>query len=397
MAASAAALTGPPIAEAAAGNPLKPIVITPVERLWPADGVHGWNGSAGLVGPGAVLRDGRVYAGVQPGEHTSADRAAAVHGVGTAGSALSLAWLSSGVPEGARMGYQITAPPGITINKVVYDDSQLQNIADGHGWIGFTYWNGGTAPVHANGTAVDAAASGPAGHNLTPYWGIELRCVQSVCTWPGKIQLDQITVYASEAQGPSITPVADPSSLWNQTGHWIWNAPGNAWSLPVAGADSSGVCSLGLQVGTSAPIADPSLPPPNNSSWQECQPASWTAAVDTRDYVSGAGQLPVTLQATNAAGLPNAPMSETLNVDNDPVSVSLSTPDDPNPTVWVNHAVTVDATPSTGPSGLGALELQRGRRRSAELSGRWPDRRRRWGEDCLVHGLEQRCRPAGQP
>ena len=59
------------------------------------------------------------------------------------------------------MGYQISAPPGITINKVVYDDSQLQNIANGRGWIGFTYWNGGTAPVHSNGTAVDAAASGP--------------------------------------------------------------------------------------------------------------------------------------------------------------------------------------------------------------------------------------------
>jgi hypothetical protein len=162
-------------------------------------------------------------------------------------------------------------------------------------------------------------------------------------------------VYAGEAQGPSITPVAGPGSLWAQTGHWIWNATGNAWFLPVAAADSSGVCSLSLQVGTSAPIADPSLPPPNNSSWQECQPANWTAAIDTGEYVSGAGQLPVTLQATNAAGLPNAPMSETLNVDNTPVSVSLSTPNDPNPTVWVNHAVTVDATPSTGPSGLGGM------------------------------------------
>jgi hypothetical protein len=48
-------------------------------------------------------------------------------------------------------------------------------------------------------------------------------------------------------------------------------------------------------------------------------------------------------------------MSETLNVDNDPVGVSLRTPDDPNPTLWVNHAVTVDATPSTGPSGLGGM------------------------------------------
>ena len=48
-------------------------------------------------------------------------------------------------------------------------------------------------------------------------------------------------------------------------------------------------------------------------------------------------------------------MSETLNVDNDPVSVSLSTPNDANPSVWVNHAVTVDATPSTGPSGVGGM------------------------------------------
>jgi hypothetical protein len=65
--------------------------------------------------------------------------------------------------------------------------------------------------------------------------------------------------------------------------------------------------------------------------------------------------MPIALQATNAAGLPNVPMSETLNVDNTPVSVSISTPNDPNPTVWVNHAVTVDATPSTGPSGLGGM------------------------------------------
>ena len=58
------------------------------------------------------------------------------------------------------------------------------------------------------------------------------------------IQLDQITVYASEAQGPSITPVADPGSLWAQTGHWIWNAPGNSWPLDVSAGDASGVCSL---------------------------------------------------------------------------------------------------------------------------------------------------------
>ena len=48
--------------------------------------------------------------------------------------------------------------------------------------------------------------------------------------------------------------------------------------------------------------------------------------------------------------------SETLDVDNDPVSVSLSTPNDPNPSVWANHAVTVDAVGHAGPSGLASLD-----------------------------------------
>ena len=39
--------------------------------------------------------------------------------------------------------------------------AHLQSIADGHGWIGLTYWNGGTAQVLSPGTAIDAAASGP--------------------------------------------------------------------------------------------------------------------------------------------------------------------------------------------------------------------------------------------
>ena len=59
--------------------------------------------------------------------------------------------------------------------------------------------------------------------------------------------------------------------------------------------------------------------------------------MDTREYVSGSGQLPVSVEATNAAALPSATLSETVNVDNDPVTASLGTPDDPNPTVWVNH------------------------------------------------------------
>jgi hypothetical protein len=356
LAACAAALW---FATAGVAAPLSPIAITPssgcglLTSYTAGTGLPAWSGPTPSCGTQAFTLAFNQGNTPPPGTLSQG-------GVRTAGSALSQAWRLTGVPDGARMGYQISAPPGITINEVGYDDSQLQNIANGRGWIGFTYWNGGTAPVHSNGTAVDAAASGRSlDSNLnTFYWGIELRCVQSVCSWPGLIQLDHIVVYASEAQGPSITPVADPGSLWAQTGHWIWNAPGDSWPLDVSADDASGVCSLTVAVGTSAPIADSSLPATNSSSWQECQqPVSWTAALDTRDYISGAGQVPLTLQATNSAGpATQASMSETLSVDNDPVGVSLSTPNDSNPTVWVNHAVTVDATSSTGPSGLGGVD-----------------------------------------
>ena len=343
-----------PLADAA-GNPLTPLQITPssgcglLVAYTAGTGLPAWSSPATPCGGGAFTLAFNQESTASP---TTLSQSS---GVGTAGSTL-LAWFTAGVPEGARIGYRLTAPPGITINKVDYDIGQLQNIADGHGWIGLTYWSGGTAQVISPGTAVDAAASGPLD---TAYWGIELRCAQSVCASPGKIQLNQITVYATEAQGPSITAVADSSSLWNQAGpgRWVWNAPGDAWPLPVSAGDSTGLCSLSVQIGTGPAITDPSLTAPNDYSWQECQqPVSWTGAVDTHEYVSGSGQLPVTLQATNAAALPSAPLSETVNVDNDPVTVSLSTPDDPNPTVWVNHAVTVDATPSTGPSGLSAVD-----------------------------------------
>ena len=349
LAASVAVFSGAPMAEAA-GNQLKPIVITPssgcglLTAYAAGAGLPAWSGPAPSCGAGAFTlafnqgntppparlarrRDGRQrsVAGLAP--HRGARRG------------------KDGVPDHRPAG-----------NHDQQGGVRHRPVAEHRRWVRLDRPDLLERRHRARYIRREPRSTRlpPAPLNTT-YWGIELRCVQSVCTWPGTIQLNQFTVSATEASGPSITPVADPGSLWDQAG-WIWNPPGDAWSLPVAGADWSGLCSMSVQAGVSPPITDPSLPAPNNSSWQECQqPVRWTATVDTREFVSGAGQLPVTLQATNAAALPNAPMSETLNVDNDPVTVSLSTPDDPNPTVWVNHAVTVDATPSTGPSGLGRV------------------------------------------
>jgi hypothetical protein len=219
VAASAAMFSGAPIAEAA-GNLLKPIVITPssgcglLTAYTAGLGVPAWSSPMPPCGAGPFTM------AFNQGNTGLLAPTSGSGGVGMAGSALLASFAS--VPDGARMGYRITAPPGITITNVDYDVSGLQNIADGHGWIGLTYSNSGVKPVRSPGTAVDAAASGPLNTN---YWGIELRCVQSVCTWPGKLQLSQITVSAIEASGPSISPVAGPGSLWGQPG-WVWNPPG---------------------------------------------------------------------------------------------------------------------------------------------------------------------------
>ena len=81
---------------------------------------------------------------------------------------------------------------------------------------------------------------------------------------------------------------------------------------------------------------------------------SWSFGVDTRSQVPTDGQFQIDLSATNAAGVTGT-VSKTVLVDNDPVGVSFRTPNDANPSVWVNHAVTVDATPVAGPSGVGGM------------------------------------------
>jgi hypothetical protein len=160
---------------------------------------------------------------------------------------------------------------------------------------------------------------------------------------------------AVENQGPSLTAVG-AGNLWYQTGRYVWNPAGDPWPITLQVSDPSGVCSMAAVV-NGVQLPGPSATP-NTDAWQQCPDPTWTPAaganVDTRDYVPGAGQLTLTLEASNAAGVYSQP-SETVEVDNEPVEVTLSTPNDANPSAWVNHAVTVDGATSAGPSGIGGM------------------------------------------
>ena len=246
---------------------------------------------------------------------------------------------------GQEVSAEIEAPPGITITGA----SAVGSVSNaGTGWAEDSYFYGGSAAWYSGGALIDPTFA-------SPYWGFQVYCPTS-CSGAGQIALSSVALSATESQGPSVTPLG-PGNLWgqNRPGEWIWNSPGDPWPIALAASDPSGVCSVSATVGAHSELLGPSAIP-DSSMWQQCPDPTWTptggASVDTQDYISGAASLPITIDAVNAAGLTTSE-SETLQVDNDPVGLSLATTNDPNPSVWVNHAVTVDATATAGPSGVG--------------------------------------------
>jgi hypothetical protein len=162
-----------------------------------------------------------------------------------------------------------------------------------------------------------------------------------------------LTLSQSAFASPAITLEGSPN-LWNQTapGEWVWNPPGDPWPIGFAASDPSGVCMLVLTVSGHDEVSPSSFPYnyagpcPTDLAWTPSEGAS----VDTGAVVVGAGPMQLALDATDPAQFATSE-AETVEVDNDPVGVLLRAVDDPNPMVWVNHGVTVDATPTAGPSG----------------------------------------------
>ena len=318
-----------------------------------------------LVGAGPALA-GTFTVNLDPAAGTGCDLLAPNGGLsqflygcdGITGSDVGLAYLQgndggvalTGLPAGSRIGYQVNAPAGVTITSAVSNVNNVDNINDGGGWGGGGYWAGGGDAWITN---VGAETDGPFN---SPYWGFQQICGWSNCNNDGAIILNSIQLTASESQGPSLAAMGS-NNLWYQTGHYVWNPPGDPWPITLQASDPTGVCNVYALV-NGIDLPGPSASP-DTSEWQQCPDPTWTTAqgatVDTRDYITGDGQLSLTLGASNAAGVSSQP-SEMLAVDNDPVTVSLSTPNDPNPSVWANHAVTVDAVGHTGPSLLASLD-----------------------------------------
>ena len=255
-------------------------------------------------------------------------------------------------PGGGAYWTETVAPPNVTIEYASVTGANVVNVNNGQGWGGGSFYAGGGSQWYNGQTS---AYDGPFSSS---YWGFQIVCGWSSCSNPANIYAGGIQLTAVENQGPSIVATGN-NNLWYQTrpNEYVWNPPGDVWPISFDATDSSGVCRMSAYVG-GITREGPSFVP-DTSEWQQCPNGAWEvqqgASVDTRDFVGSSGSLPLTLNAENAAGVQSNYGPEQINVDNDPVGVSFSTPSDPNPGAWVGHAVTVDASASAGPSGVGGM------------------------------------------
>jgi hypothetical protein len=253
---------------------------------------------------------------------------------------------------GGNYWAETVAPPGVTIEYASVTGANILNVNNGQGWGGGSFYAGGGNQWYNGQTS---EYDGPFNSS---YWGFQIVCGWSSCSNPANIYAGGVQLTAVENQGPAVVAMGG-NNLWYQTrqNEYVWNPAGDVWPIAFQASDSTGVCNVWAVVGSRYVPGLSSVP--NTSQWQQCPNQTWEiqqgASVDTRDYVSGSGALSLTLNAQNAAGVQSNYGPEHINVDNDPVGVSFITPNDPNPSTWVGHGVTVDATASAGPSGIGGM------------------------------------------
>jgi hypothetical protein len=268
-------------------------------------------------------------------------------------SQLSISGNTGGGTPGSEENISTTTPAGITITSAVASFA-LAGAVGSYGWgAGDFYFGGG----QSWNTGVSPSRDDPI---ASSEWGFQLLCSNAqvncpITTLPPvSVSVSAIQFTASESQSPGLS-AAGSSNLFDQTNGYVWNPAGDPWSIATSGSDASGTCNITAIVDGGPVVLENQAP--NTNAWQQCANGTWPGSVDTRQYVATDGPLSITLQGTNAAGNTSS-ISNTVQVDNDPVSISLATPNDANPTVWVNHAVQVSSSASAGPSGISGTSCE---------------------------------------
>jgi len=218
-------------------------------------------------------------------------------------------------------------------------------------------WNGGSQGIGSPGCPGGSLTyTGGINQDISPsdHFGWVVYCTKSSgCSSqaPGGrvLGIGGVQLTVGESASPSITRIGS-NNILAEAGHWVRGA---GWPAGFTASDPSGICGTDLVANGTFTNVDNAVNAQDTSQFVQC-PTPYTppaATVDTTKQSNGA--LSLEYAATNAAGNVGTD-SATVYVDNSPVSLSLTTPGDSDPSAWVNHAVTVVANPTAGPSGVGS-------------------------------------------
>ena len=210
---------------------------------------------------------------------------------------------------GSNGYWMTTAPPGITINNAwtpsegVTASGWTTGVAIGDFWrdINTGAWGGSTLPQGQQW--FNTGLEGSSNINSQIY-GFQIVCNQSNwslggCAWqtPPSVSVSGIELEGTETSPPTVT---GQGALWS-TGSYVWNPPGDDWSVALTASDASGICS------SEATVADHALngpsEPRDSSVWQQCpNPVNWSFSVDTRSRVATDGSFQINLSAVQRSG-----------------------------------------------------------------------------------------------
>jgi hypothetical protein len=268
------------------------------------------------------------------------------------------------VPGHNLAHWEVDAPPNIRIAA-----ANVPEMADQDGsyyWGQFFYWDSGNSGWLTN---LNGSAGSWGWQNFSPssYFGWELSCnASSQCgTTSAYFDVFDLQLKGYEYQTPSIIagPVSGGNNLWYQGGKWVHG------SLPIdiAASDPSGVCRA-LVSWDGQTVQDTGDRPSNDAYWDQCDPNHASdsqqvffsgATINTTTAVPGSATgVPLVLMAHNASwnystnSVDWTSDSESINVDNLPVGLSLNGPTDVPVTAGTQY---VTATATSGPSGVGSI------------------------------------------
>ena len=228
------------------------------------------------------------------------------------------------VPAGGRSYWQIDAPPGFVIVGVHTEGSGMisYGVDSGMGWGGGFYWQGGGAQTSQGQIGYSSPAL------FSSYFGWQIICGWSTCngnTKPGEISILGLEIEAAEGSGPTVS--VTPGSLGAASG-WVRGI----WPIAFSADGPSGACQLSATLG-GASVSQPLNEPQSQITWHQCTAGSFSQSFNTAAVASGAG-VPLVMWARDAAydysagHYLSAAVTSNVNIDNDPVSVSLSGPTD---------------------------------------------------------------------